>query len=98
MGSTAPAAQSTQITLQSSTRRKLNLQIAKIFITISYFSLNPWTSPHLAGPDLVAAGAEAVDDDLGREGNVEVGGGDGGGVEVVQQLRDLVIASGKLFR
>ena len=80
MGSTAPAAQSTQITLQSSTRRKLNLQIAKIFITIS---LNPWTSPHLAGPDLVAAGAEAVDDDLGREGNVEVGGGDGGGVEVV---------------
>ena len=46
----------------------------------------------------MAAGAEAVDDDLGREGNVEVGGGDGGGVEVVQQLRDLVIASGKLFR
>ena len=33
-------------------------------------------SPHLPGPDLVAAGAEAMDDDLGWQGDVEVGGGD----------------------
>ena len=50
-------------------------------------------SPHLPGPDLVTAGAEAVDDDLGRQRDVEVGGGDGGGIEVVQHLRGLVIAS-----
>ena len=54
--------------------------------------------PHFPGPDLVTAGAETVDDNLGRQRDVEVGGGDGGGVEVVQQLRDLVIASGELFR
>ena len=50
-------------------------------------------SPHLPGPDLVTAGAEAVDDDLGRKRDIEVGGGDGGGVEVLQHLRCLVIAS-----
>ena len=41
----------------------------------------------------MAAGAEAVDDDLGRQRDVEVGRGDGGGVEIVQHLRRLVIAS-----
>ena len=51
------------------------------------------SSPHLTRPDLVTAGAEAVDDDLGRQRDVEVGRGDGGGVEVIQHLRCLVIAS-----
>ena len=49
--------------------------------------------PHFPGPDLVTAGAEAVDDNLGRQRDVEVGGGDGGGVEIIQHLRRLVISS-----
>ena len=56
-------------------------------------SLLSRSSPHLPGPDLMTARAEAVDDDLGRQRDVEVGRGDGGGIEVVQHLRCLVIAS-----
>ena len=41
----------------------------------------------------MAAGAEAMDDDLGWQGDVEVGGGDGGGVKIIQHLRRLVIPS-----
>ena len=41
----------------------------------------------------MAAGAEAVDDDLSRQRDVEVGRRDGGGVEIVKHLRCLVIAS-----
>ena len=47
--------------------------------------------PHLPGPDLLAARAEAVDDDLGGQRHVEVAAGDGGRVQVVQHLRTLVI-------
>ena len=43
----------------------------------------------------MAAGAEAVDDDLSRQRDVEVGRRDGGGVEIVKHLRCLVIASVK---
>ena len=41
----------------------------------------------------MAAGAEAMDDDLGRQRDVEVGGGDGGGVKIIQHLGCLVIPS-----
>ena len=51
-------------------------------------------SPHLPGPDLVAAGAEPVDDDLGGQRHIEVAAGDGGRVQVVQHLRALVIPPG----
>ena len=43
----------------------------------------------------MAAGAEAMDDDLGRQRDVEVGGGDGGGVKIIQHLGCLVIPSVK---
>ena len=45
----------------------------------------------------MAAGAEAVDDDLSRQRDIEVGCRDGGGVEIVKHLRCLVIASVKKF-
>ena len=50
--------------------------------------------PHLPGPDLGAAGPEAVDDELGRVGDVEVAGGDGGDVEKVQHLSLLIVFPG----
>ena len=34
-----------------------------------------------------------MDDDLGRQGDVEVGRGDGGGVKIIQHLGCLVIPS-----
>lgn len=36
--------------------------------------------PHLARPDLLAAGPKPMDDDLARQGDIEVAGGDGAGV------------------
>ena len=50
---------------------------------------------HLPGPDLLAARAEPVDDDLGGQRHVEVAAGDGGRVQVVQHLRALVIPPGQ---
>ena len=47
--------------------------------------------PHLPGPDAVAARAEAVDDDLQRQGRVEVGVLDSRQVVVRQDLADLAV-------
>ena len=51
--------------------------------------------PHLPGPDLLAARAEPVDDDLGGQRHVEVAAGDRGRVQVVKHLRALVIPPGQ---
>lgn len=60
-----------------------------IYFLLSYHSQE--TKPHLPGPDPVAAASEAMDDDLEREGRVEVGLLETGQVVVLEHLRNLPV-------